>query len=83
MQRSRLQGVGSSKDTPALQCNDYAMPAVSCAMCRVPCAAPVQSFCVCAQDKGAARKAQVRQLLCEQDPDAPGLTLEQRRKIRR
>ena len=31
----------------------------------------------------AAKKPRSKQLLCEQDPEAPGLTLEQRRKIRR
>ena len=31
----------------------------------------------------AAKKPRTKQLLCEQDPEAPGLTLEQRRKIRR
>ena len=36
---------------------------------------------LCSRQRGAARKA--RKLLCEQDPDAPGLTMEQRRKIRR
>ena len=31
----------------------------------------------------AAKKPRTKQLLCEQDPEAPGLTLDQRRKIRR
>jgi len=31
----------------------------------------------------AAKKPRTKHLLCEQDPEAPGLTMEQRRKIRR
>ena len=36
-----------------------------------------------ANRSAAAKKPRSKQLLCEQDPEAPGLTLEQRRKIRR
>ena len=70
-----------------------ASPAVACMHCRPGFALIVSVLPYLAlpgldeegrsKRSAAAKKPRSKQLLCEQDPEAPGLTLEQRRKIRR